>query len=222
MPKTRPRIDLPSGPSTVKQAVFDENEGAQGPCGYRVGMMFDDGLTPGPCVACSPPSPLARHSSSVTSTPPRPSPTRPCSSTLPRLSRSRPPRDWPRATRPAPAAGRRRPSGASGAAGVRGGRKAAINEFIDKRVYFGGQFIQFILKGHSLLKINKLYLIYGGGPVLYSSLSHGPTLVSILHSILYLFIHSILYSTLYSILCSILYSILYSVLLALRPRHAQL
>ena len=86
-------------------------------------MMFDDGLTPGPCVACSPPSPLARHSSSVTSTPPRPSPTRPCSSTLPRLSRSRPPRDWPRATRPAPAAGRRRPSGASGAAGVRGGRR---------------------------------------------------------------------------------------------------
>ena len=45
--------------------------------------------------------------------------------------------------------------------------KATINEFIDKRVYFGGQFIQFILKGHSLLKINKLYLIHGGGPVLF-------------------------------------------------------
>ena len=44
---------------------------------------------------------------------------------------------------------------------------------LDKRVYFGGQFIQFILKGHSLLKINKLYLIHGGGPVLYSSYHTG-------------------------------------------------
>ena len=32
--------------------------------------------------------------------------------------------------------------------------RVAINEFINKRVYFGAQFIQFILKGHSLLKIN--------------------------------------------------------------------